>query len=146
MLCQWHMPSAAPMVCRLYHTFIHSNASRLYDSLVVQSCYTNVTCHLPVPLCAGCILLSYTPMPAGCTIMIYQWHMPSAGPVVCRLYTTVIHSNTSVPGVWCGWKWAMDRHLATPMPINDSDVYNAIIHSCTTRESYTRPALECMTV
>src|ERR1700709_2859972 len=54
--------------------------------------------------------------------MIYQWHMPSAGPVVCRLYTTVIHSNTSVPGVWCGWKWAMDRHLATPMPINVGDL------------------------
>src|ERR1700709_343583 len=109
--------------------------------------------------------------------MIYQWHMPSAGPVVCRLYTTVIHCNTSVPGVWCGWMWAMDRHLATPMPINVGDLpvlwcagciilsytpmpagcmpsagpmvcqlYNTIIHSCTTRESYTRPGLECMTV
>src|ERR1700709_1863460 len=53
------MPSAGPMVCRLYHTVIHCNAGRVYDSLVVQSCYTNGTCRRPVQWCAGCIILAY---------------------------------------------------------------------------------------
>src|ERR1700710_133118 len=29
----------------------------------------------------------------GCTIMLYQCHMPSAGPMVCQLYNTVIHCD-----------------------------------------------------
>src|SRR6201747_846720 len=53
------MPSAGPMVCRLYHTVIHCNAGWLYDSLVVQSCYTNGTCCRLVQWCAGCIILAY---------------------------------------------------------------------------------------
>jgi hypothetical protein len=43
---------------------------------------------------AGCIILSYSPMPTSCivsccTIILYQCHMPSAVHMVCRLYNTV---------------------------------------------------------
>jgi hypothetical protein len=67
------MPSAIHMVCRLYNTAIQSNASWLYGFLVVQSSYTNATCHWPPIWFASCRILLYHPMPAGC--------------MVCRLYT-----------------------------------------------------------
>src|ERR1700709_2788727 len=64
------------------HTVIHPNAGRLYDLLVVQSCYTNGTCRLPVLWCAGCTILSYTAMPAGCMIhWLYNHVIPMAHAV-----------------------------------------------------------------
>src|ERR1700704_5044986 len=88
------------------HTVIHSNAGRLYDLLVVQSCYANGTCRQRLLWCAGCIILSYTPMPAGCMIHLLYNHVIPMSHAICRFYCLpavyYCHtSNTSVPGVWC---------------------------------------------
>src|ERR1700710_1280198 len=93
------MPPAASMVGRLYITVIQCNACCLYDFLVVQSSYANATCRQSPLWCAGCILLSYSAMCAGCIISwLYTYLMPmphGAG-----------HSY-SVPGVyyWHAVQW-----------------------------------------
>src|ERR1700710_1812337 len=100
------MPSAGPMVCRLYHTVIHCNAGRLYDSLVVQSC------RLPVLWCAGCIILSYTAMPAGCMIpWLYNHVIPMA------------HAVSQSNGVPAVSYW----HTATPASCMIPWFYNHVI-------------------
>jgi hypothetical protein len=104
------MPSAVHMVCQLYNTAIQFNAGRLHGFLVVQPSYTNATCHRPSIWCAGCIILPYSSMPAGCMVPWLYNHlipMPHAsrhpyglpaaqycyiiqcqlGCMVCRLYT-----------------------------------------------------------
>src|ERR1700710_1412551 len=78
------MPPAAPMVCQLYITVIQCNACRLYDSLVAQSFYATATCCLPPLWWASCILLSYSPMPAGCIISwLYSHLMPMPHAAGC---------------------------------------------------------------
>ena len=62
------MPPAAPIVFWVHITVIQCNVCRLYDFLVVQSSYANATCRWPPLWCAGCIILSYSPMPAACMI------------------------------------------------------------------------------
>ena len=94
------------------HTVIHPNAGRLYDLLVVQSCYTNGTCRLPVLWCAGCIILSYTAMPAGCMIhWLYNHVIPMAHAV---------GRSNGVPAV-SYW------HTATPASCMIPWLYNHVI-------------------
>jgi hypothetical protein len=82
------------MVCRLYNPVIQSNADQLYCVLLY-----NYLIPMPhaigspygVPTVQYCLYNHLIPMPFhGCTIILYQCHMPSAVHMVCRLYNTVI--------------------------------------------------------
>jgi hypothetical protein len=86
------MPSAAHMVCWLCNTVVQSNAGQLYGFLVVQSYYTNATCHRPPIWYASCIILSYSPM------LDYQNYG-------MQKLVVVQSSNTNAtcrrPSIWC---------------------------------------------
>jgi hypothetical protein len=81
-----HIPSAVHMVCQLYNTAIQFNAGRLHCFLVVQPSYTNATCRRPSIWCASCIILPYSPMPAGCMVPWLYNHLIPMPHAIGHLY------------------------------------------------------------
>src|ERR1700709_1134310 len=75
----------------------------------------------------------------GCTIMLYQCHMPSAGPMVCQLYNTVIHSCTTMgsyydtAGTPYGWPMVC-RPNNTVIHSNAGRVYDRVYDALVVEE------------
>jgi hypothetical protein len=118
-LYQCHMPSAIHMVCQLYNTAIQFNAGRLHGFLVVQPSYTNATCRWPSIWCSGCIILPYSPMPAGCMVPWLYNHlipMPHASSHPYGVAGCIILSCSPLPASHMV-AWLYNHLIPMPHPI-----------------------------